>query len=50
MLAEQSDPLFVPARLLMTTLTSSIEDPSQKDLLQKYQERLERLSQQIRVN
>ena len=37
--AGQSDPLFVP----------SVNDPAQEDLLQKYQERVERLSQQNRV-
>ena len=49
MLAEQSDPLFEPASLLMKTPTPSTEDPAQEDLLQKYQERVERLSQQNRV-
>ena len=49
MLAEQSDPLFEPANLLMRTPTPSTEDPAQEDLLQKYQERVERLSQQNRV-
>ena len=48
-LAGQSDPLFEPARLLMTTPTPSTEVPAQEDLLQKYQERVERLSQQNRV-
>ena len=48
-LAEQSDPLFEPASLLMTTPTPSTEDPAQEDLLQKYQARVERLSQQNRV-
>ena len=33
----------------MKTLTPSTEDPVQEDLLQKYQERVERLSQQNRV-
>ena len=43
-------PLFEPASLLMTTPTSSTDDPAQEeDLLQKYQERVERLSQQNRV-
>ena len=49
MLAGQSDPLFEPASLLMTTPTPSTEVPAQEDLLQKYQERVERLSQQNRV-
>ena len=43
--AEQSDPIFAPARLLMKTPTPSIEAPAQEDLLQKYKERVERLSQ-----
>ena len=34
-LAEQSDPLFEPASLLMKTPTPSTEDPAQEDLLQK---------------
>ena len=49
-LSGQSDPLFAPASLLMTTPTPSTDDPAQEeDLLQKYQERVERLSQQNRV-
>ena len=48
-LAGQSDPLFEPASLLMKTLTPSTEVLAQEDLLQKYQERVERLSQQNRV-
>ena len=35
--------------VLMKTPTPSTEDPAQEDLLQKYQERVERLSQQNRV-
>ena len=42
-LAEQSDPLFAPADLLITTL--SIEIPAQENLLQKHKERVERLPQ-----
>ena len=49
MLAGQSDPLFVPTSSLMKTPTPSTDDPAQEDLLQKYQERVERLSQQNRV-
>ena len=49
MLAGQSDQLFEPASLLMTTPTPSTDDPVQENLLQKYQERVERLSQQNRV-
>ena len=48
-LARQSDPLFVPTSSLMKTPTPSTDDPAQEDLLQKYQERVERLSQQNRV-
>ena len=48
-LAGQSDPLSEPASLLMTTLAPSTEDPAQEDLMQKYKERVERLSQQNRV-
>ena len=44
----QSDPLFVPTSV-MKTPTPSTDDPAQEDLLQKYQERVERLSQQNRV-
>ena len=47
--AEQSDPLFVPTSLLMTTPTPSAGVPAQEDILQKYKERVERLSQQNRV-
>ena len=47
-LAGQSDPLFEPASLLTKTPTPSTDDPAQEDLLQKYQERVERLSQQNR--
>ena len=48
-LAGQSDPLFEPASLLTKKPTPSTEDPAQEDLLQKCQERVERLSQQDRV-
>ena len=44
-LAGQSDPLFEPANLLIMTPTPSIEIRA----LQKYKERVERLSQQNRV-
>ena len=47
--AGQSDPLFVPTSLLMKTPTPSTDDPAQEDQSQKYQERVERLSQQNRV-
>ena len=45
----QSDPLFVPKSSLMKTPAPSTDDPAQEDLLQKFQERVERLSQQNRV-
>ena len=48
-LAGQFDPLFVPTSSLMKTPTPSTDDPAQEDLLLKYQERVERLSQQNRV-
>ena len=40
--AEQSDPLFEPASLLMTTPTPSTEVPAREDRLQRYQERVEK--------
>ena len=50
-LAGQSDPLFVPTSVMKThTHTHLTDDPAQEeDLLQKYQERVEWLSQQNRV-
>ena len=48
-LAGQSDPLFEPAKLLIMTPGPSIEIPAQENLLQKYSEQVERLSQQDRV-
>ena len=48
-LAGQSDPLFEPATLLITTVRRSIEIPAEDNLLQKYKERVGRLSQQDRV-
>ena len=48
-LVGQSDPLFVPTSSLMKTPTPSTDDPAQDDLLQKSQERVDRLSQQNRV-
>ena len=44
----QSDP-FVPTSSLLKTPPPSTDDPAQEDLLQKYQERVERRSQQNRV-
>ena len=49
-MAGQSDPLFVPISSLMKTLTPSTDDPAQEeDLLRRYRERVEKLSQQDRV-
>ena len=45
----QSDPLFVPSVMKTHTHRPSTDDPAQEDLLQRYQERVERLSQQDRV-
>ena len=45
----QGDPFFAPADLLIMTPTSSVEIPAQENLLQKYEERVERLPQQDRV-
>ena len=42
----QSDPLFEPANLLMTTLTLLLEIPAQANLLKKCKERVEKLLQQ----
>ena len=49
-LAEQSDPLFEPARLLRVNPTPSTEVPAQENLLQTYKERVERLSQHISID
>ena len=46
-MAGQSNPLFVPS--VMKTPTPLTDDPAQQDLLQRYPERVERLSQQDRV-
>ena len=48
-MAGQSNPLFAPTSSLMKTPTPSTDDTAQEDLLQKYQEGMERLSQQNRV-
>ena len=48
-LAGQCYPLFVPTSSLMKTPTPSTDDPAQEDLCQKFQERVDRLSQQNRV-
>ena len=48
-LARQPDPLFVPSVMKTHTHTPLTDDPVQEDLLPKYQERVERLSQQNRV-
>ena len=47
-LVRQSDPLFVPTSV-MKTPTLLTDDLAQEGLLQKYHERVERLSQQNRV-
>ena len=46
-LVGQSDPLFVPTSVMKTS-TPSTDDLAQEDLLQKYQERVDKLSQQNR--
>ena len=46
--AEQSNPLFAPANLMMTP-TLSIEILAQENLFQKHKERVERLSQHDRL-
>ena len=46
-LVGQSDPLFVPSSVMKTS-TPSTDDLAQEDLLQKYQERVDKLSQQNR--
>ena len=43
--AEQSDPFFAPADLLIMTPTPSIEIPTQENVLQKHKERVEKLPQ-----
>ena len=43
-LAEQSDPLFAPADLLIMTPTPSIKIHAQENLLQKHKERVEKAS------
>ena len=48
--AGQSDPLFEPGSSLMKTPTPLSDDPAHEELLlQRYQERIEKLSQQDRV-
>ena len=47
-LVGQSDPLFVPTSV-MNTSTPLTDDLAEEDLLQKYQERVDELSQQNRV-
>ena len=43
-MAEQSDPLFAPADLLIMTPTPSIEIPAQENILQMHKERVEKPS------
>ena len=47
--AEQSDPLFVWADILIMTPTPSIEIPAWENLLQKHKERVEKLPQPDRL-
>ena len=47
--AEESDPQFAPADLLVTTPTPSIEIPAQEHLLQKHEERVEKLPEPDRL-
>ena len=47
-LVGQSDPLFGPTSVMKTS-TPLTDDHAQEDLLQKYQERVDKLSQQNRV-
>ena len=47
--AEQSDPFFAPADLLIMTPTPSIEILAQESLLQKHKERVENLPQPDRL-
>ena len=47
-LVGQSDPLSVPTSVMITP-TPLTDDPAQEDILQKYQERVDKLSQQNRV-
>ena len=48
-MAEQSDPLFAPADLLITKPTRAIEILAQENLLQKHKERVEKLLQPDRL-
>ena len=48
-MAEQFDPHFAPADLLVTTPTPSIKIPAQENLLQKHKERVEKLQQPDRL-
>ena len=48
-LAEEYDPWFPPARLLLMTPRPSIEIPAQENVLQKCKERVEKLPQQDRL-
>ena len=48
-MAEQSDPHFAPADLLVTTPTSSIEIPAQENQVQKHKERVEKHHQPDRL-
>ena len=45
---DNPDPLFVPTSVMKTPIPLT-DDPAQEDLLQKYQERVDKQSQQNRV-
>ena len=47
--AEQSDPFFAPADLLIVAPTPSIEIHAQENLLQKHKERVEKLPQPVQL-
>ena len=48
-LVGQCDPWFAPTSSLIKTPTPSTDDPAHEDQVQKYQERVDKLSQQNRV-
>ena len=48
-MAGQSNPLFVPS-VMKTHIPLTVDPAQEEDLLQRYQERIEKLSQQDRVS
>ena len=48
-MAEQSDPHFAPAKLLIMTPRLSIEIPAQENILQKHKEQVEKLQKPDRL-